>query len=76
MKAGRQTEGLYADSHWEHFLTECEAQIQGGSVLENISELAHVEEERDIAALVEEYTGSKWRTCMQLHDEELMQGQT
>ena len=49
--------------------------MQGGSVLENINELAHVERERDIAALVEEYTGSEWRTYMQLHDEELMQGQ-
>ena len=62
MKAGRQTEGLYVDSHWEHFLTECEAQIQGGSVLENVNELADVERERDIAALAEEYTGSNWRT--------------
>ena len=61
-KAGRRIEGLYVDSHWEHFLTECEAQIQGGSVLENVNELADVERERDIAASTEEYTGSNWRT--------------
>ena len=53
----------------------CEAQIQGGSVLENVNELARVEEEGAIVALVEEYTGRRWRTYMQLHDEELMQGQ-
>ena len=42
--------------------------------MENINELARVEEEGDIAALVEEYTGRRWRTYMQLHEEELMQG--